>query len=309
MPIVNQRTAQPITHTFADDGNIPNNVLPLVLYRGAIDLTGSPDPEAADRKDLYRQWLGRPVAQRHLSLCALSFDDPRGDGRGARPRQGALRRRQWRGDRRGGRRCRRASGRHRPSAPDAKSRSCGYRRLSAERTNTIFAAAARPSTPRRSPPSPTCRRPTTDPVFGPEGPLTGSVAGMITDWLAFWDSPHSIYVNARHKDVHYRLIAKEIAALVPGPQARVLDYGCGEALHADLVAAAAGELFLCEAAPGVREGLATALCRPTETSASWRRTRSRGCRSTRSISSCCIRWCNISPSPAPARCSRCFTGC
>jgi SAM-dependent methyltransferase len=78
---------------------------------------------------------------------------------------------------------------------------------------------------------------------------------MTTDWLAFWDSPHSIYVNARHKDVHYRLIAKDIAPLVPGPQARVLDYGCGEALHAALVAAAAGELFLCEAAPGVREGL------------------------------------------------------
>jgi SAM-dependent methyltransferase len=78
---------------------------------------------------------------------------------------------------------------------------------------------------------------------------------MTTDWLAFWDGPHSIYVNARHKDVHYRLIAKEIAALAPGPQARVLDYGCGEALHADIVAAAAGELFLCEAAPGVRERL------------------------------------------------------
>jgi SAM-dependent methyltransferase len=79
---------------------------------------------------------------------------------------------------------------------------------------------------------------------------------MITDWLAFWDSPHSIYVNARHKDVHYRLIAKELAALVPNAGARVLDYGCGEALHADLIAAAAGELLLCEAAPGVREGLA-----------------------------------------------------
>jgi SAM-dependent methyltransferase len=78
---------------------------------------------------------------------------------------------------------------------------------------------------------------------------------MTTDWLAFWDGPHSIYVNARHKDVHYRLIAKEIAARAPGPQARVLDYGCGEALHADIVAAAAGELFLCEAAPGVRERL------------------------------------------------------
>jgi len=79
---------------------------------------------------------------------------------------------------------------------------------------------------------------------------------MTTAWLAFWDSPHSIYVNARHKDVHYRLIANEMVALVPRSDARVLDYGCGEALHADLVAAVAGELFLCEAAPGVREGVA-----------------------------------------------------
>ena len=55
---------------------------------------------------------------------------------------------------------------------------------------------------------------------------------MTTDWLAFWDSPHSIYVNARHKDVHYGLIAKDIAALVPGPQARVLDYGCGSGILA-----------------------------------------------------------------------------
>jgi SAM-dependent methyltransferase len=78
---------------------------------------------------------------------------------------------------------------------------------------------------------------------------------MITDWLAFWDSQHSIYVNARHKDVHYRLIATQIAAFVPSQQARVLDYGSGEALHAEIVAAAAGELFLCEAAPGIRVGL------------------------------------------------------
>ena len=79
---------------------------------------------------------------------------------------------------------------------------------------------------------------------------------MISSWLAFWDSPHSIYVSARHKDVHYRLIASEIAALVPGPQARVLDYGSGEALHADLVAAQADALLLCEGAPGLRAGIA-----------------------------------------------------
>jgi SAM-dependent methyltransferase len=79
---------------------------------------------------------------------------------------------------------------------------------------------------------------------------------MSAGWLTFWDSSHSIYVNARHRDVHYSLIARQIAALVPSPQARVLDYGCGEALHADLVAAAAGELLLAEGAPRVRAGVA-----------------------------------------------------
>jgi SAM-dependent methyltransferase len=79
---------------------------------------------------------------------------------------------------------------------------------------------------------------------------------MSSGWLKFWDSSHSIYVNARHRDVHYSLIAQQIAALVPSPQARVLDYGCGEALHADRVAAAAGELLLCEGAPRVRAGIA-----------------------------------------------------
>jgi SAM-dependent methyltransferase len=76
------------------------------------------------------------------------------------------------------------------------------------------------------------------------------------NWLAFWDSPHSIYVSARHKDVHYRVIAQAIAALVPSRVARVLDYGSGEALHADIVAAACGQLLLCEGAPRVRSGIA-----------------------------------------------------
>jgi SAM-dependent methyltransferase len=79
---------------------------------------------------------------------------------------------------------------------------------------------------------------------------------MSSGWLTFWDSSHSIYVNARHCDVHYALIAQQIAALVPSPPARVLDYGCGEALHADRVGAAAGELLLCEGAPRVRAGIA-----------------------------------------------------
>ncbi len=80
--------------------------------------------------------------------------------------------------------------------------------------------------------------------------------GIIADWLSFWDKPHSIYVSARHRDIHYRLIARELAALLPSRQARVLDYGSGEALHADVVAAAAGELLLYDGAPNMRAALA-----------------------------------------------------
>jgi SAM-dependent methyltransferase len=79
----------------------------------------------------------------------------------------------------------------------------------------------------------------------------------MSDWRSFWDSEHSIYVNARHKDVHYREIADQIAAFVPSPATRVLDYGSGDAIHADRVAAVAAEVTLCDAAPSVRAAMAS----------------------------------------------------
>jgi len=78
----------------------------------------------------------------------------------------------------------------------------------------------------------------------------------MTTWREFWDRPHSIYVNDRHKDVHYRDIAEAIAAFVPGPDARVLDHGSGDAIHADIVAAAARSLILCESAASARAAMA-----------------------------------------------------
>ncbi len=75
------------------------------------------------------------------------------------------------------------------------------------------------------------------------------------DWIAFWDSEHAIYVSARHRDVHYRIVAEHIRRYVPAG-GFVLDYGCGEALHAEQPAEAAGQLILCEAAPQVRAALA-----------------------------------------------------
>ncbi len=60
---------------------------------------------------------------------------------------------------------------------------------------------------------------------------------LANDWVSVRDSDHPIYVNARHVDVHYRAIADDIVALIPSPAAHVLDHGCGEALHADQIAA------------------------------------------------------------------------
>ncbi len=74
-------------------------------------------------------------------------------------------------------------------------------------------------------------------------------------WRDFWNQDTSIYVSGRHKVLHYARIAADIARLIPSPDAAVLDYGCGEALSADRVAARCGRLYLCDAAPLVRERL------------------------------------------------------
>lgn len=77
----------------------------------------------------------------------------------------------------------------------------------------------------------------------------------MNEWIDYYDSAHSIYVNARHREVHFRAVAGHIAALIPSPDATVLDYSCGEALSADIVAKACRMLILMEPAPGVRSRL------------------------------------------------------
>ena len=45
MPVLT-KPSEPLTLMFADDGSVPNNPrLPLLVYRNAVDLTGTPDPE------------------------------------------------------------------------------------------------------------------------------------------------------------------------------------------------------------------------------------------------------------------------
>ena len=74
-------------------------------------------------------------------------------------------------------------------------------------------------------------------------------------WREFWNRENSIYVNDRHRTLHDDRIARDIAGLVGEPDAAVLDFGCGEASGAALVAAKCGQLFLYDAAPNVRERL------------------------------------------------------
>jgi SAM-dependent methyltransferase len=77
---------------------------------------------------------------------------------------------------------------------------------------------------------------------------------MSSDWIEFWDAEHPIYVNARHETAHFRRIASDIRGYAVA--GTVLDYGCGEALSADMVAEPVERLFLCEPAPNTRLQLA-----------------------------------------------------
>lgn len=80
---------------------------------------------------------------------------------------------------------------------------------------------------------------------------------MSSDWVEFWDSKNTLFVDARHEAAHFRRIAEDIRSYAPeGGNGVMLDYGCGEALSAALVAEKVGRLILCEAAPNVRSMLA-----------------------------------------------------
>lgn len=64
-------------------------------------------------------------------------------------------------------------------------------------------------------------------------------------WIEFWNTQTTIYVNDRHKHILYQQIARDIAAFLPGPPARVLDVGCGEPLAAVALAEKCGRIWAC----------------------------------------------------------------
>jgi ubiquinone/menaquinone biosynthesis C-methylase UbiE len=73
-------------------------------------------------------------------------------------------------------------------------------------------------------------------------------------WRQFWGRAHRIYVNDRHRTVHYRRVADDILSVLPErPDAIVLDYGCGDAFEAARVADRVQHLYLFDAVPEVVE--------------------------------------------------------
>jgi len=85
----------------------------------------------------------------------------------------------------------------------------------------------------------------------PQNPMD---QGSMT-WREFWNGSHSIYVNERHRVLHYDRIAKDIAAYIPSPQSILLDYGCGDAISADVTAQKCARLYLVDSAAAVRDRL------------------------------------------------------
>jgi hypothetical protein len=77
MPVLT-RSAEPRALMFADDGAIPNNPsLPFLVYRGGIDLSGTPDPEDVIEKVFARHGWGDmwrngifPYVHYHSPRCA-----------------------------------------------------------------------------------------------------------------------------------------------------------------------------------------------------------------------------------------------
>ncbi|MDA5145902.1 methyltransferase domain-containing protein [Streptomyces sp. AD681] len=75
-------------------------------------------------------------------------------------------------------------------------------------------------------------------------------------WLEEWNSRQDVYIGDRHRERHFRAVARDIVRLLPEGGRRVLDYGPGDALSATRIAAVCEEVVLCEAAETIRARIA-----------------------------------------------------
>lgn len=71
------------------------------------------------------------------------------------------------------------------------------------------------------------------------------------NWREFWNKDHSIYVSQQHKNQHYYSIAKDIGEHSPSRTAKLLDFGCGEALGSHILSCYCANLTLFDTSPKV----------------------------------------------------------
>ena len=71
MPLVSA-DVEPLALVFEDDGLVPNNPMPFLVYKGAIDARPRPS-RTNHRRPVRRQRLGRHVAQWRLRLSCITM--------------------------------------------------------------------------------------------------------------------------------------------------------------------------------------------------------------------------------------------
>jgi SAM-dependent methyltransferase len=75
-------------------------------------------------------------------------------------------------------------------------------------------------------------------------------------WAQYWNQETSLYVNERHRRLHYEGVTRDIIAYLPAGEVDLLDYGCGDTLAAAKLADACARLLLCDVSSRVRQRLA-----------------------------------------------------
>ena len=74
------------------------------------------------------------------------------------------------------------------------------------------------------------------------------------NWVDFWNRPNAIYANRRNLETHFACLQQDLDAYLP-TDGTVLDFGCGDALAAEAMAARCRTVYLFDAAPAVQQRL------------------------------------------------------
>jgi 2-polyprenyl-3-methyl-5-hydroxy-6-metoxy-1,4-benzoquinol methylase len=74
-------------------------------------------------------------------------------------------------------------------------------------------------------------------------------------WVNFFSGSHSLYVNEQHFRAHHEMVSQGIIANLPTEKGVVIDYGCGDTINAECVAAHCHTLILVEVSDNLRQRL------------------------------------------------------